>query len=59
MLKRIIRIRIVLAIDGERDLRIAGDYLGAFYDRTLRGRESPLPGGSSPPHPEVEFQPGR
>ncbi len=42
-------------IDGARGLRIAGDYLGAFFDQTLKGQSSPLLEGPSRQYPEVQI----
>jgi Platelet-activating factor acetylhydrolase, isoform II len=36
------------SIDAERAFEITDAYVSAFFDDTLRGRESPLMGGSSP-----------
>jgi predicted dienelactone hydrolase len=43
-------------INGARGLRIAADYLAAFFDMTLKGQDSLLLHGSSPAYPEVTLQ---
>jgi predicted dienelactone hydrolase len=42
-------------IDGLRCLRIQNDYIRAFFDKHLSGRDSGLLDGPSPDYPEVEI----
>ena len=44
-------------LPGERSVRITGAYVGAFFDRHLRGRVQPLLHGPSAAYPEVRFWP--
>ena len=44
------------AIDPTRALRVAADYIEAFFDQHLKGRASPLLTGPSTDHPEAQFQ---
>ncbi|MER8041443.1 alpha/beta hydrolase [Streptomyces sp. NPDC094032] len=43
-------------IPAERALAVTRAYVGAFFDRHLRGVPQPLLAGPSPLHPEVKFQ---
>ncbi|MEU8758677.1 alpha/beta hydrolase [Streptomyces sp. NPDC048659] len=43
-------------IEAERAMALTRVYVGAFFDRHLRGRSEPLLAGPSPLHPEVKFQ---
>ncbi|MFJ9691600.1 alpha/beta hydrolase family protein [Kitasatospora sp. NPDC101183] len=40
----------------ERGMEITREYVTAFFDRTLKGIDSPLMDGPSPDNPEVTFQ---
>jgi dienelactone hydrolase len=46
---------VVGSIDGTRGLHIASEYLGAFFDRTLKGRPSSILQGPSRDYPEVQI----
>lgn len=43
-------------IDGKRCLRIQNDYIRAFFDKHLKGKDSALLDGSSAAYPEVEIE---
>lgn len=43
-------------IPADRALAVTRAYVGAFFDRHLRGDDGPLLAGPSPSHPEVRFQ---
>ncbi|MEV7281498.1 alpha/beta hydrolase [Streptomyces sp. NPDC093111] len=43
-------------IPADRALAVTRAYVGAFFDRNLRGVPQPLLAGPSPLHPEVRFQ---
>ncbi|MGH9943386.1 MAG: alpha/beta hydrolase family protein [Pyrinomonadaceae bacterium] len=43
-------------IDGARMERIMNDYVLAFFDKYLKGKEAPLLNGPSARYPEVEFK---
>jgi len=43
-------------IDGNRCIRIISDYVLAFFDKHLKGKDSTLLEGTSPDYPEVEFK---
>jgi predicted dienelactone hydrolase len=43
------------SIDGARMERITSDYVLAFFDKYLRGKDSPLLKGPAAEYPEVEF----
>ncbi|MFE7116906.1 alpha/beta hydrolase family protein [Streptomyces sp. NPDC057654] len=43
-------------LPGKRAADIARAYVGAFFDKQLRGKNSPLPDGPSKSNPEVAFQ---
>ncbi len=43
-------------IDGRRGLHISSAYVLAFFDTTLRHKESPLLQGSSTDFPEAKFE---
>lgn len=43
-------------IDGERMERIMNDYVLAFFDKYLKGKEAPLLNGPAARYPEVEFK---
>ncbi|MER7579594.1 alpha/beta hydrolase [Kitasatospora sp. NPDC097691] len=45
------------ALSPERGVEITREYVTAFFDRTLKGTDSPLLDGPSPNNPEVLFQP--
>ncbi|GHE55277.1 lipase [Streptomyces longispororuber] len=42
-------------LSGRRAAEITRAYIGAFFDRHLRGTDSPLLDGPAPAHPEVTF----
>jgi dienelactone hydrolase len=44
-------------INGQRAVTIQRTYIGAYFDRYLRHRDSPLLNGPSPRYPEVRFAP--
>jgi dienelactone hydrolase len=44
-------------VDGLRSVQITRDYVAAFFDKTLKGIDSPLLDGDSPAFPEVAAQP--
>lgn len=49
------RLGVLGSIDGVRGLRIASEYLAAFFDQTLQGHASSLLQGPAKDYPEVQF----